>query len=113
MAIERGRIIWARFPRGQCKKRPAVVISDPDPDGSFFVAVGTTRRVLPLPDHQVDLPWANPPVHPMTRLHTPTAVDCKWIEKVFPAAIEDLGGVVPNAILLQILQKAEPHLPTA
>lgn len=112
MAIKRGRIIWARFPRGQCKKRPAVVISDPDSDGSFFVAVGTTQRTLPLPDHQVDLPWHRP-YHPKTRLHTPTVVDCTWIGKLGPADIEEVGGVVPDAKLVEILKKAEPYLPTA
>lgn len=112
MAINRGTIIWARFARGQRKKRPAVVISDPAPDGSFFAAVCTTQRTLPLPDHQVDLPWHRP-FHPKTRLHTPTAVDCKWIEKVFPATIEEVGGVVPSAKLVEILKKAEPHLPPA
>ena len=112
MAINRGTIVWARFARGQRKKRPAVVVSDPDPDGSFFVAVGTTQRIVPLPDHQVDLPWHRP-FHPKTRLHSPTVIDCTWIEKLEPEAIEHVGGVVPGAKLVEILQKVERHLPSA
>lgn len=112
MLIKRGMIIWARFARGQCKNRPAVVISDPSSDGSFFVAVGTTQRTSPLPDHQVDLPWSRPS-HPKTKLHRATVIDCAWIEKLVPVAIEEVGGVVPDAVLVQILKKAEPHLPTA
>jgi mRNA-degrading endonuclease toxin of MazEF toxin-antitoxin module len=110
MLIKRGRIIWARFVRGQCKKRPAVVISDSYPDGSFFVAVGTTQRTLPLPDHQVDLPWSRPS-HPKTKLHTPTAIDCRWIEKLDPGAVEEVGGFVPDRILVQIIENAGPLLP--
>ena len=112
MAIKPGSIIWARFARGGEKKRPAIVISDPDADGLFFVAVGTTQSILPLPDHQVELPWHRGS-HPMTRLRKRTVVDCTWIEKLTPAAIEDQGGVVPSAKLIEILKKAEPHLPTA
>jgi hypothetical protein len=49
----------------------------------------------------------------MTRLHRPTVIDCTWIETLVPAAVEDLGGFVPNAKLVEILKKTQPHLPTA
>ena len=110
MAIKRGRIIWACFARGQNKKRPAVVISDPGPDGSFFVAVGSTQTIDPPPGHQVELPYYRP-CHPKTLLHRRTVVDCTWIEKLLPDAIEEMGGTVPNSVLLDILKGALPHLP--
>ena len=41
--IKQGRIIWIIDNRGGNKKRPAVVLSQPDIDGNVNVIVGTTQ----------------------------------------------------------------------
>ncbi len=111
MSIEPGRIIWARLgPRGGYKKRPAVVISELEVDGSFFVVVGTTQRQGSCKDTEVELPWHRPR-HPRTYLNRPTVVDCTWVQKLTSAEVEEEGGVVPDTCLVDILQKVEPHLP--
>jgi hypothetical protein len=106
----RGRIVWVRLgPRGDYKKRPAVVLSDVHdtrPDTIIRIMGGTTDFTKPIRDVEVLLPFYPPPKrHPLTKLRKETIVVCDWIDEVKVADILQFGGFVPGKVLFQMLDK--------
>lgn len=106
----RGKIVWTTLgPRGDYKKRPAVIVSDvsrPAPGTKIRIVAGTTKFDEPLKPLEVKLPSDDRPGgHHRTRLRIPTVIVCDWIELIDVAAIEGYAGVVPDAVLAEILRK--------
>lgn len=116
-----GRIVWAELgPRGRYKRRPCLIVTPPDADGTFNVAGGSTQfdETHPRPI-DVELlssgvkkpppgaPQPNPPPtrHPLTKLKWRTVVDCKWIVPLVESKILQYGGTVPPTTLSQVVAK--------
>ena len=106
----RGKIVWTTLgPRGNYKKRPAVIVSDvsrPPPGTKIHIVAGTTKFDEPLSPLEVKLPSEDRQGgHHSTRLRSPTVIVCDWTEVIDVADIEGYAGVVPASILAEILRK--------
>lgn len=103
-----GRIVWVKLgPRGDFKKRPAVIIETDDEDNpsEVILAAGSTVIGNPLGPNEVVLPYRKAGKHPITKLNRETVIVCDWIESVNPSQILAYGGEVPASTLSQILKK--------
>jgi hypothetical protein len=104
--ISAGRIIWACLgPRGGYKRRPAVAISSPDADGNFYVIGGSTLPIAE-PALLIELPSSFPVRHPLTKLKRPTFLDLGWIDKIHTSSVDNIGGLCPATLFVDIQRKA-------
>jgi hypothetical protein len=111
-ALEQGRIIWAPLPdsSGRSKKRrPDIIVTqtlDIKPDEPIVVVAATTKFAVPAPEDHVLLPW-HPQGQVRTGLRKPTAAVCSWLFEIRQTDIESLGGIVPPALMLEIVTKVK------
>ena len=107
--LRRGRIIWVtvRDRRGHAKHRPAIVLtatSDISHDEPLVAIAITTTFPDPPPADHIQLPW-HPQGRVMTRLYKRSAAVLSWIVEIEPGDIESLGGDVPAALMIQLLER--------
>jgi mRNA-degrading endonuclease toxin of MazEF toxin-antitoxin module len=107
--LQLGRIVWAEIAdaNGIRKLRPAVIVTPSDritPAAPLDVLAVTSRVPEPLPTDHVLLPW-HAQGHPRTGLNRKCAVVCTWVARICHADIREVAGVVPGAIMLEILSK--------
>jgi mRNA-degrading endonuclease toxin of MazEF toxin-antitoxin module len=107
--IQFGRIVWAEIAdaNGIRKLRPAVIVTPNDritPAASLDVIAVTSRLSEPLPDDHVLLPW-HAQGHPRTGLNRRCAAVCTWVARIRYEDIREVAGVVPGAVMLEILSK--------
>lgn len=101
--IPPGTIVWARLgPRGQYKKRPAVILSSLDADGHFFVIVGSSLDPI-NPADGIEIPW-NPSGHCRTKMRKRSILDRTWVQTIRPNDIEQIGGILPGTTLAQVYE---------
>jgi hypothetical protein len=108
-ALQLGRIVWAeiRDANGIPKLRPAIIVTPSNritPTAPLDVIAVTSRVPDPLPQDHVLLPW-QAQGHPRTGLYRKCAAVCTWVARIRSTDIRDVGGVVPAAVLLEILSK--------
>jgi mRNA-degrading endonuclease toxin of MazEF toxin-antitoxin module len=107
--LQLGRIVWAEmmYANGVPKLRPAVIVTPSDritPAGPLDVIAVTSRVPEPLPSDHVLLPW-HAQGHPRTGLNRKCAAVCTWVARIRHTDIRDVAGVVPGAVMLEILSK--------
>jgi mRNA-degrading endonuclease toxin of MazEF toxin-antitoxin module len=107
--LQFGRIVWAEIvdANGIPKLRPAVLVTPSDritPAAPLDVIAVTSRVPEPLPHDHVLLPW-HAQGHPRTGLNRKCAAVCTWVARIRHADIRDVAGVVPGAVMLEILSK--------
>ena len=117
MTLSFGRIVWAEVAdaNGIRKVRPAVVITPTEEigeDSSVEVVAVSTRLSEPLPEDHVLLPW-HAQGHPRTKLNRRCAAVCSWVARITPADVQGMAGVVPDALLNEILDRLEFPPPPA
>jgi mRNA-degrading endonuclease toxin of MazEF toxin-antitoxin module len=107
--LQFGRIVWAEIAdaNGIPKLRPAVIVTPSDritPAAPLDVIAVTSRIPEPLPHDHVLLPW-HAQGHPRTGLNRRCAAVCTWVARIRHADIREVAGVVPGAVMLEILSK--------
>jgi mRNA-degrading endonuclease toxin of MazEF toxin-antitoxin module len=113
--LRQGHIVWVEIhdqAKRNKKRRPAVVLTatgDLSPSRPLVVVAATTRFERPLREEQIELPWSRTR-HPVTGLYRPCVVVCDWLVPIYQSQIINIGGVVPNHILEQIVVLATRHL---
>ena len=107
-----GTILWARFgPRGQYKKRPAVVLSEPDSDDNLCVVVGS--KIPPRDSSRgIELPY-DPKGRCRTKLKVRTIVDLGWREQIHINDVLQIGGVLPARTLVEIQDEIRRIFPSS
>lgn len=113
--LERGRIVYCSLgPRGDYKRRPAVVLGSGKPDEHGMIRVvaastgGTDGIAKPLPINQLALPHLDyPRKHPYTKLCRETVAVCDWIVRINIADILDFGGVLPAQDYFKLRMKMQ------
>jgi mRNA-degrading endonuclease toxin of MazEF toxin-antitoxin module len=108
-SLQLGRIVWAEIAdaNGFPKLRPAVIVTPSDritPAAPLDIIAVTSRVPEPLPNDYVLLPW-HAQGHPRTGLNRKCAAVCTWVARIRHADIRDVAGVVPGAVMLEILSK--------
>ena len=109
LQLQLGRIVWAEIAdaNGIRKLRPAVIVTPSDritPAALLDVIAVTSRVPEPLPTDHVLLPW-HAQGHPRTGLHRKCAAVCTWVARIHHVDIREVAGVVPGAVMLEILSK--------
>ena len=104
-----GRIVWTEIAdaNGVHKLRPAVIVTPSDhitPFALLDVIAVTSRVPEPLPPDHVLLPW-HAQGHPRTGLNRKCAAVCTWVARIRHADVREVAGVVPGAVMLEILSK--------
>lgn len=107
--VQFGHIVWAELAdaNGIRKARPAVVVTPSEritPSAPLEVVAITSQLPQPLPADHVLLPW-HAHGHPRTGLNRKCAAVCSWIARIAPADIQSVAGIVPGAVLLEILAR--------
>ncbi len=107
--LQLGRIVWAEIAdaNGVRKLRPAIIVTPSDritPAAPLDVVAVTSRLPEPLPNDHVLLPW-HAQGHPRTRLNRRCAAVCTWVARINHDDIREVAGVVPGAVMLDILSK--------
>jgi hypothetical protein len=113
--IRFGQIVWVEIAdaNGIRKARPAIVMTKDDrivPAGLVEVVAITSFLPDPLPDDHVLLPW-HAQGHPRTGLNRKSAAVCTWQARVFLSDIQNVVGVVPSPIMLEIVTKVASSTP--
>jgi mRNA-degrading endonuclease toxin of MazEF toxin-antitoxin module len=108
--LQLGRIVWAEIAdaNGFPKSRPLVIVTPSEritPTAPLDVLAVTSRVPDPLPDDHVLLPW-HAQGHPRTGLKRKCAVVCTWVARIRHTDVRQIAGVVPGALMLEILSKA-------
>jgi mRNA-degrading endonuclease toxin of MazEF toxin-antitoxin module len=108
-SLQLGRIVWAEIldANGIPKLRPAVIVTPSDritPAALLDVIAVTSRVPELLPHDHVLLPW-HAQGHPRTGLNRKCAAVCTWVARIRHTDIRDVAGVVPGAVMLEILSK--------
>ena len=108
-SLQLGRIVWAEITDANSipKLRPAVIVTPSDritPAAPLDIIAVTSRVPEPLPDDHVLLPW-HAQGHPRTGLNRKCAAVCTWVARIRHTDIRDVAGVVPGAVMLEILSK--------
>ncbi|MGL6072635.1 MAG: type II toxin-antitoxin system PemK/MazF family toxin [Fimbriiglobus sp.] len=108
-SIAQGRIVWANLldPQGRNPKlRPAVILTATAEIAQavvVLVAAITSKLDVTPPEVCVELPWqANG--HPRTKLKHPSVVVCTWQVRLPVEEIVSLGGVVPLAQMIRVIE---------
>jgi mRNA-degrading endonuclease toxin of MazEF toxin-antitoxin module len=107
--LQFGRIVWAEIAdaNGIPKRRPVVIVTPSDritPAAPLDVIAVTSRVPEPLPHDHVLLPW-HAQGHPRTGLNRRCAAVCTWVARIRHADVREVAGVVPGAVMLEILSK--------
>ena len=107
--LQLGRIVWAEIAdaNGFPKSRPLVIVTPSEritPTAPLDVLAVTSRVPDPLPDDHVLLPW-HAQGHPRTGLKRKCAVVCTWVARMRHTDVRQIAGVVPGALMLEILSK--------
>jgi mRNA-degrading endonuclease toxin of MazEF toxin-antitoxin module len=107
--LQFGRIVWAEIAdaNGIPKRRPVVIVTPSDritPAAPLDVIAVTSRVPEPLPHNHVLLPW-HTQGHPRTGLNRRCAAVCTWVARIRHADVREVAGVVPGAVMLEILSK--------
>ena len=118
--IQFGQIVWAELAdaHGVRKLRPAVVVTPThriSAAGPLEVVAVTSRIPQPLPGDHVLLPW-HPRGHPRTGLNRRCAAVCGWIARIVPGDIQNVAGLIPGPVLLDMLSRIaapQPNPPPA
>ncbi len=117
--LQCGHIVWAELAdaNGVRKARPVVIVSPSDPitaSGPLDVVAITSQLPQPLPADHVLLPW-HARGHPRTGLNRKCAAVCSWLARIAPADVQSVAGIVPGAVLRDILTRvaALPSRPAA
>ena len=108
-SLQLGRIVWAEIAdaNGFPKLRPVVIVTPSDritPAAPLDVIAVTSRVPEPLPHDHVLLPW-HAQGHPRTGLNRKCAAVCTWVARLRHADVREVAGVVPGAVMLEILSK--------
>ena len=108
-------IVWAEIAdaNGIRKLRPAVIVTPSDQITStapLDVIAVTSRVPEPLPTDHVLLPW-HAQGHARTGLNRKCTAVCTWVARIRHTDIRDIAGVVPGAVMLEILSKVTALLP--
>src|SRR5258707_10771938 len=108
-SVQFGQIVWAELAdaNGIRKLRPAVVVTPSDRITALeqlTVVAITSQLPRPLPADHVLLPW-HPRGHPRTGLNRKCAAMCSWLARILPSDVQSVGGVVPGAMLLEIMAR--------
>ena len=74
------------------------------PAAPLDVIAVTSRVPEPLPPDHVLLPW-HAQGHPRTGLNRKCAAVCTWVARIRHTDIREVAGVVPGAVMLEILSK--------
>jgi len=112
--LQLGRIVWAEIAdtNGVRKLRPAIIVTPSDritPATPLEVVAVTSRLPKPLPNDHVLLPW-HAGGHPRTGLNRRCAAVCTWVARISHGDIREVAGVVPGAVILDILSKVRAIL---
>jgi mRNA-degrading endonuclease toxin of MazEF toxin-antitoxin module len=107
--LQFGRIVWAEIAdvNGIPKLRPAVIVTPSEritPGAPLDVIAVTSRVPEPLPHDHVLVPW-HAQGHPRTGLNRRCAAVCTWVARIRHADIREVAGIVPGAVMLEILSK--------
>lgn len=107
--LQLGRIVWAEIAdaNGIRKLRPAIIVTPSNritPAAPLDVVAVTSRLPQPLPNDHVLLPW-HAQGHPRTGLNRRCAAVCPWVARIRHDDIREVAGVVPGAVMLDILSK--------
>ena len=107
MTLKQGQIVWAWIndEAGRNRKlRPGLILSNTDDilkSSSVFVAAITSTFKEPLPEFKISLPWQRGG-HPVTGLKKRCVVVCNWVVRISIDDIEDVAGIVPRALFVQV-----------
>ena len=112
--VQFGRIVWVDMAdaNGIRKLRPAVVVTPNariTPAGLLDVIAVTSRLSEPLPPDHVLLPW-QARGHPRTGLNRRCAAVCTWVARIRHEDIQEVAGVVPGAVMIEIVSKVTAML---
>src|SRR5215471_9217634 len=112
--VQFGRIVWTEIAdaNGIRKLRPAVIVTPNDritPVDPLAVIAITSRLSEPLPNDHVLLPW-HAQGHPRTGLNRRCAAVCTWVARIHHEDIREVAGVVPGAVMIEILSKVTAQL---
>jgi mRNA-degrading endonuclease toxin of MazEF toxin-antitoxin module len=120
--VQFGRIVWVDMAdaNDMRKLRPAVIVTPNDritPTPLLDVIAVTSRLSEPLPPEHVLLPW-HARGHPRTGLNRRCAAVCTWVARIKHEDIQEVAGVVPGAVMLEIVSKvtallSPPSVPPA
>jgi mRNA-degrading endonuclease toxin of MazEF toxin-antitoxin module len=108
--LQQGSIVWVRVADAagrNPKCRPAVVVTptaEITPGETILVVAATGMFDLPLSPNQVELPWHRNR-HPLTGLTKRCVAVCDWLVEIDPSYIDRVGGLVPSAVLADILAR--------
>ena len=107
--VQFGRIVWVDMAdaNGIRKLRPAVIVTPNDritPTVLLDVIAVTSRLSEPLPTDHVLLPW-QARGHPRTGLNRRCAAVCTWVARIRHEDIQEVAGVVPGAVMIEIVSK--------
>jgi hypothetical protein len=90
------------------KKRAGVIVTAIDQisdDRPFVVVAVTSTFSEPLLGTQVKLPWNQDRRKVRTGLTKPVVAKCDWLCAIRKEDVESYGGVVPPAVLLEIIKR--------
>ncbi|MBI3328993.1 MAG: type II toxin-antitoxin system PemK/MazF family toxin [Nitrospinae bacterium] len=112
--LQLGQIVWAEIAdaNGIRKLRPAIIVTPSDrltPATPLDVVAVTSRLPEPLPNDHVLLPW-HARGHPRTGLNRRCAAVCTWVTRISHDDVREVAGVVPGAVMLDILSKVKAIL---
>ena len=112
--VQFGRIVWTEIAdaNGVRKLRPAVIVTPSNritPTAPLNVVAVTSRLSEQLPNDHILLPW-HAQGHPRTGLNRRCAAVCTRVARIRHEDIRDVAGVVPGAIMLEILSKVATWL---
>jgi len=107
-----GSVIWADLTdiNGFRKVRPAVVVTataDIGADRPLHVVAITTRLPVPLPADHVLLPW-DPQGKARSGLRRECAAVATWLAELQVGDVREVVGILPTAVIGQILSKLDP-----
>jgi hypothetical protein len=110
-----GSVVWAELEdaNGFRKVRPAVVVTATAnivPAGTLRVLAITTRLANPLPDDHVLLPWDGRGIA-RTGLRRRCAAVARWQAEIPVSAVQQVIGILPSAVLEELLDKIAEILP--
>ena len=86
------------------KLRPAVIVAPNGritPTALLDVIAVTSRLSEPLPADHVLLPW-HARGHPRTGLNRRFAAVCTWVARIRHEDIQEVAGVAPGAVMIEI-----------
>ena len=106
--LRQGEIVWAMIPasRGPAKKRPIVIYTPSELIGqqSQIGVVGITTSYYPDDPDYLELPWRDDG-RITTRLRKPSAISFRLLATVEKSTVEQTGGYLDQASLINMLRE--------